>query len=85
MSILSKDTIKAIGESVGLNAVSDEVAQALAADTEYRIREIIQVSSLYIVKMIDKNFLFLIRILKHHLFFLFLHDFTFSQNSNISF
>jgi transcription initiation factor TFIID subunit 6 len=46
MSILSKDTIKAIGESVGLSNISDEVAQALAADTEYRIREIIQVNYL---------------------------------------
>ena len=41
MSLLPKETIKVIAEMNGFN-LSDEIAQALAPDVEYRIREIIQ-------------------------------------------
>ncbi|KAJ3093100.1 hypothetical protein HK102_009532 [Quaeritorhiza haematococci] len=40
MSIFSKDTVVAIGETVGLS-LKDEIASALIQDVEYRIREIV--------------------------------------------
>jgi hypothetical protein len=43
MSLLSKESIKIIGETVGISSLSDEVASALASDVEYRLREIAQV------------------------------------------
>ena len=45
MSLLPRDTIKVIAESVGLSNLTDELASALAPDVEYRIRDIAQVSS----------------------------------------
>jgi transcription initiation factor TFIID subunit 6 len=42
-AILSKDSIKAFGESAGHSAVSDEVASLLAEDAVYRLREVMQV------------------------------------------
>ncbi|GBG66944.1 hypothetical protein CBR_g74631 [Chara braunii] len=41
MSLLLKETIQGIGQSIGVN-LADEVAAALAPDVEYRMREIIQ-------------------------------------------
>lgn len=42
MSILPKDAIQVIAESIGINNLPDDVASALAPDVEYRMREIIQ-------------------------------------------
>ncbi|CAO3668727.1 unnamed protein product [Rhizopus microsporus] len=42
MSVFPKDTIKNIGESLGINNLKDEIATALAQDVEYRIHELIQ-------------------------------------------
>jgi hypothetical protein len=42
MSIISSETIKAIGGMVATD-VQDEVADALGAEVEYRLREVIHV------------------------------------------
>jgi len=44
MSLLPKETIKIIGESIGIT-MSDEIAGSMAPDVEYRLREIIQEST----------------------------------------
>lgn len=44
MSLLSRESIKIIAESVGIENLSNEVAIGLASDVEYRLREIIQAS-----------------------------------------
>lgn len=44
MSIVPKETIEVIAQSIGIPNLSPEVALALAPDVEYRLREIIQVS-----------------------------------------
>ena len=43
MSIIPKDTIHVIAESIGISNLPDDVAAALAPDVEYRMREIMQV------------------------------------------
>jgi len=48
MSVLPKDIIKCIAETVGVSALGDELASALAADVEYRVREICQVLKLMV-------------------------------------
>ena len=45
MSLLSNDTIKLYGESVGLRNLKEDVQHLLCHDTEYRLREIIQEAS----------------------------------------
>ncbi|KAE9604924.1 putative transcription factor Hap3/NF-YB family [Lupinus albus] len=42
MSIVPKETIEVIAQSIGINNFSPDVALALAPDVEYRIREIMQ-------------------------------------------
>jgi len=42
MSIIQKDTIKVIAETVGIAKTKDDIALALASDVEYRLREIVQ-------------------------------------------
>ncbi|KAG2232125.1 hypothetical protein INT48_008867 [Thamnidium elegans] len=42
MSVFPKETIKNIGESLGVTNLKDEVATALAQDVEYRVHELIQ-------------------------------------------
>lgn len=42
MTILPKETIQVIAQSIGINNLPDEVAAALAPDVEYRMREIMQ-------------------------------------------
>merc|ERR1711974_164783 len=42
MSVLPKESIKIIAESVGIDSLSDEIASAVAPDVEYRLREIAQ-------------------------------------------
>ncbi|KAL0091242.1 TATA box binding protein associated factor [Phycomyces blakesleeanus] len=42
MSVFPKETIKNIGESLGVTHLKDEVASALAQDVEYRVHELIQ-------------------------------------------
>ena len=39
---LPGESVKVIAQSVGIDALSDEVARALAPDVEYRLREVIQ-------------------------------------------
>lgn len=43
MSIVPKENIEVIAQSIGINNLSSDVALALAPDTEYRMREIMQV------------------------------------------
>ncbi|OAY55201.1 transcription initiation factor TFIID subunit 6 [Manihot esculenta] len=42
MSIVPKEAIEVIAQSIGINNLSPEVALALAPDVEYRVREIMQ-------------------------------------------
>ncbi|RWR93612.1 TATA box binding protein associated factor TAF [Cinnamomum micranthum f. kanehirae] len=42
MSIVPKETIEVIAQSIGINNLSSDVALALAPDVEYRVREIMQ-------------------------------------------
>ncbi|GER32871.1 transcription initiation factor TFIID subunit 6 [Striga asiatica] len=42
MSIVQKETIEVIAQSVGISNLSPDVLPALAADVEYRVREIMQ-------------------------------------------
>ncbi|KDP30842.1 hypothetical protein JCGZ_13785 [Jatropha curcas] len=42
MSIVPKETIQVIAQSIGINNLNDDVALALAPDVEYRMREIMQ-------------------------------------------
>ncbi|KAG2209338.1 hypothetical protein INT46_000551 [Mucor plumbeus] len=42
MSVFPKETIKNVGESLGISNLKDEVATALAQDVEYRVHELIQ-------------------------------------------
>jgi len=44
MSLLPRDSIKVIAESVGIENLNNDVATGLASDVEYRLREIIQVT-----------------------------------------
>ena len=43
MSIVPKETIEVIAQSIGIANLSSDVALALAPDVEYRMREIMQV------------------------------------------
>lgn len=43
MSIVPKENIEVIAQSIGINNLSSDVALALAPDVEYRLREIMQV------------------------------------------
>ncbi|MCO5609013.1 hypothetical protein L7F22_063233 [Adiantum nelumboides] len=42
MTILLKETIQVIAQSIGFSNLPDEVAAALAPDVEYRMREVMQ-------------------------------------------
>ena len=39
---ISSDSIKVIAETVGIANLKDEVAEALASDVEYRLRDLVQ-------------------------------------------
>lgn len=43
MSIVPKETIEVIAQSIGISNLSQDMLPALAADVEYRVREIMQV------------------------------------------
>eukprot|EP01027_Heterolobosea_sp_BB2_P017219 GEZU01024416.1.p1 GENE.GEZU01024416.1~~GEZU01024416.1.p1 ORF type:complete len:501 (-),score=37.46 GEZU01024416.1:103-1605(-) len=45
MSILQRESIRVIAQTLGINNLDHEIAQAIASDVEYRIREIIQDAS----------------------------------------
>ena len=45
MSIVPKETIEVIAQSVGIPSLGADVAAALSPDVEYRLREIMQVRS----------------------------------------
>jgi hypothetical protein len=46
MSILEKETIKGIADVYGFTNLPDDVTHSLAADLEYRLRELTQVGLL---------------------------------------
>jgi hypothetical protein len=46
MSIVPKETIEVIAQSVGIPSLGADVSAALAPDVEYRLREIMQVGPL---------------------------------------
>ncbi|CDS01448.1 hypothetical protein [Sporisorium scitamineum] len=46
-SVYPTDTIRDVAESLGINGMKESVAAALAADVEYRIREIVQDATKY--------------------------------------
>lgn len=43
MSIVPKEAIEVIAQSIGIANLSSDVALAVASDVEYRVREIMQV------------------------------------------
>lgn len=43
MSIVPKETIEVIAQSIGINNLSPDVALSMAPEVEYRMREIMQV------------------------------------------
>lgn len=43
MSIVPKETVEVIAQSIGINNLTPDAALALAPDVEYRMREIMQV------------------------------------------
>lgn len=43
MSIVPKENVEVIAQSIGINNLSPDVALALAPDIEYRLREVMQV------------------------------------------
>lgn len=47
MSVYPKDSVKDVAETLGIVNLRDNVAVALAADIEYRIRDIAQSASKY--------------------------------------
>ncbi|KAG6478412.1 hypothetical protein ZIOFF_061854 [Zingiber officinale] len=46
MSIVPKETIEVVAQSIGISNLSPEVSLALAPDVEYRLREIMQVEAI---------------------------------------
>ncbi|GAC74155.1 hypothetical protein PANT_10d00039 [Moesziomyces antarcticus T-34] len=46
-SVYPTDTVRDVAESLGINGMKESVAAALAADVEYRIREIVQDATKY--------------------------------------
>lgn len=53
MSIVPKETIEVIAQSIGINNLSPDVALALAPDVEYRMREIMQVVFRFLCNIFD--------------------------------
>lgn len=51
MSIVPKETVEVIAQSVGINNLSTDAALALAPDVEYRMREIMQVSFKFLLAL----------------------------------
>jgi transcription initiation factor TFIID subunit 6 len=43
MSIVAKETIEVIAQSIGISNLSEDVALTLAPDVEFRMRQIMQV------------------------------------------
>lgn len=48
MSIMPKETIEVIAQSIGISNFSSDVAPAIASDVEYRVREIMQVATQFV-------------------------------------
>lgn len=59
MSIVPKENIEVIAQSIGINNLSSDVALALAPDVEYRLREIMQVLLNYFLFFSNCSFLLL--------------------------
>jgi len=49
MSVVPKEAIEVVAQSIGITNLSPDVALALAPDVEYRVREIMQVWHLMLV------------------------------------
>jgi transcription initiation factor TFIID subunit 6 len=47
MSIVAKETIEVIAQSIGISNLSEDVALTLAPDVEFRMRQIMQVLCSY--------------------------------------
>lgn len=56
MSVVPKEAIEVIAQSIGINSLSPDVALALAPDVEYRVREIMQVAPGYAITVKLCNF-----------------------------
>lgn len=58
MSVVPKEAVEVIAQSIGINNLSPDVALALAPDVEYRVREIMQVApgDAITVKLCNLNF-----------------------------
>lgn len=61
MSIVPKETIEVIAQSIGINSLSPDVALAVAPDVEYRMRQIMQVSSALFFLQLSTLFLSVFR------------------------
>lgn len=48
MSVVPKETIEVIAQSIGISNLTTDAALALAPDVEYRMREIMQVRHRFI-------------------------------------
>lgn len=55
MSIVPKENIEVISQSIGINNLSPDVALALAPDVEYRLREIMQVKVFFLNYRDDRD------------------------------
>lgn len=56
MSIVPKETIEVIAQSIGVSNLVPDVLPALASDVEYRVREIMQVQILSVYIIHQKTF-----------------------------
>lgn len=59
MSIVPKETIEVIAQSIGITNLLPEAALMLAPDVEYRVREIMQVIFFLIFFFSSHDFVFL--------------------------
>jgi len=67
MSVLPKESVKILAETVGIANLNDEVSAALAADVEYRLREIAQVTMSHSLFSFEEVFVLLL-VLNVHLY-----------------
>lgn len=57
MSVVDKESIEVIAQSIGVGNLSPDVLPSLAADIEYRVREIMQVDYANAVNFVCKIFM----------------------------
>ena len=46
-SVVATESIKVIGESIGISGIGDDVARELAEDITYRLKSLVQVTTVY--------------------------------------